>query len=336
MDEELALHVESLRQIQSNLYQKYGLKDIYSNSKIYEIMIANELNHMPIAGHSGTRNGKTADGEFEYKHFKESSSNHSWTFNDYSDTVIAKLKNAHQVIFAHIDDTDRNRPTFDWYLGVDGATCSAYLKRRTEDLLRSQPKGRPNARRMINLSPSQIERDLGIPKTQVVSIGQSGRFTTYLDKIMRISMDVESITGISQIQTSNKLWEMLTAVPLGHRVLTEQSGHDAIDTSGNYYEYKVAVSHSWQFQDISDTVLTKYENDKAIILSVVDKERLAVLKIYVADSKDVVPYLRRKRNEKESRYRAQGKEVRRRQVCLSGGDLRKIPALEYSIGPRRP
>lgn len=331
MDEALALHVESLRRIQSELYREYGLKDIYSNSKIYEIIIANELHHMPIAGHSGTRNGRTADGEFEYKHFKESSSNHSWTFNDYSDAVIEKLKNVHQVIFAHIDDADRNRPTFDWYLGVDGETCSTYLKGRTEDLLRKQPKGRPNARRMINLSPRQIGRDLNIPRTQVAPIGQRGRFTAHLNEIMRISMDVEAITDISQIQTSNKLWEMLTSIPLGHHVLTEQSGHDAVDASGNYYEYKVAVSHSWQFQDISDRVLAKYENDKAIVLSVVDKTRLTVLKIYVADSKDIVPYLRSKRDEKERRYKAQGKEVRRRQVSLSRGDLRKIPALEYHV-----
>ena len=331
MDADLAMHVESLRRIQLELKQKFGLKDIYSNSKIYEIMIANELNHTPIAGHSGTRNGLTADGEFEYKHYKERSSNHSWTFNDYSDNVIEKLLDVHQVVFAHIDDTDRNRPIFDWYLGVDGETCSRYLKERTESLLKRQPQGRPNARRMINISPTQIENDLKIKKTSVDPVGEKGCFTEYLDKITKVSMEIEAITDIGQIQTSNKLWELLVAVHLGHKVLTEQSGHDATDADGNYYEYKVAKTYSWQFQDISDRVLSKYENDKDIVLAVVDKETLKATKIYVAASNKVVPHLRHKRDEKTRMYAAKGKEVRRLQVSLTKGDLQTIGASEYPI-----
>ena len=44
--------------------------------------------------------------EYEYKHYKELSSNHSWTFNDFSDTTINKLNSELiSVIFAHIDDS---------------------------------------------------------------------------------------------------------------------------------------------------------------------------------------------------------------------------------------
>jgi len=71
-----------LKKIQSFFVEKYGVDDIYSNSKIFEILIANELNHILIPGHSGSKDAKDEDGnEYEYKHFKETSGNHSWTFN---------------------------------------------------------------------------------------------------------------------------------------------------------------------------------------------------------------------------------------------------------------
>ena len=73
--------------------EHYQVDDIYSNSKIYEILIANQFDHRIIPGHSGSRDAKDLNGnEIEYKHYKESSSNHTWTFNDFSDTTIEKLK----------------------------------------------------------------------------------------------------------------------------------------------------------------------------------------------------------------------------------------------------
>ena len=124
-----------LKKIQSFFLEKWGVDDIYSNSKIFEILIANELNHILIPGHSGSKDAKDEGGnEFEYKHFKETSGNHSWTFNDYSDTTIEDLKRVKLVIFAHIDDTSFP-PKLDWYIGVDGKACSDYLKHRTEELL---------------------------------------------------------------------------------------------------------------------------------------------------------------------------------------------------------
>ncbi|MDI1495602.1 MAG: hypothetical protein K8823_910 [Cenarchaeum symbiont of Oopsacas minuta] len=331
MNHELRKCIIELRKIQETMRTEFGLEDIYSNSKIYEIMIANELGHRPIAGHSGTRNGKTVDGEFEYKHYKESSSNHSWTFNDYSDNVIEKLKDAKSVIFAHIDDSNVNCPMFDWYIEVNGSQCSSYLKYRTEALLERKPKGKVNNRRMINFSPKQLEDDLKISKTYVKHIGTKGKFTRYLSAINEISGKIESITKIGQIQTSNKLWELLTAIPLEHQVLTEQAGHDAKDNYGNLYEYKVAKNTSWNFQDISEKVLIKYRGDKSIILSTVNKERLEVTKIFIADSNKVVVLLKMKLNEKKIKYEKNGKELRRLAVSISKGDLAKVNAVEFPL-----
>ncbi len=315
-----------LQQTQNELQEQFGITDIYSNSKFYEIMIANELDHTPIAGHSGTRNGKNSDGEFEYKHFKESSSNHSWAFNDYSDTTIEKLKGVKSVVFAHIDDTNRNQPKFDWCLKVDGDLCSKYLKYRTDTLLKIQPKGKPNARRMINFSANQIERDLKISKTFIEQIKEKGRFSAGLAMIIEISNDMEKITGISQILTSNKFWEMLVAMEIGHRVLSEQSGHDAIDKDGRFYEYKVATNPNWNFQDISESVLGKYLTDEKIILAIVDKHLISLKEIHIAESKVVVNRLREKLAEKEIDYKKRHKEIRRISASLSRGDLQKINA----------
>ncbi len=315
-----------LQQIQNGLEEQFGISDIYSNSKFYEIMISNELEHTPIAGHSGTRDGKTSNGEFEYKHFKESSSNHSWTFNDYSDETIEKLKGAHSVIFAHIDDMNKNHPIFDWYLQVDGNTCSKYLKRRTETLLKKQPKGKPNARRMINFSANQLENDLQISKIYINPIKEKGRFTEGLNKIIELTNKIERITCIDQILTSNKFWEMLVAKEIGHDVLSEQSGHDAIDKDGKFYEYKVAVDSKWNFQDISDSVLTKYITDEKIILAIVNKHEISVKKIYIADSEITVARLKEKLTERAQKYKKQNKEIRRNSISFSKGDLKKIKA----------
>tara|TARA_X000000950_G_scaffold285153_1_gene390241 strand:+ start:917 stop:1264 length:348 start_codon:yes stop_codon:yes gene_type:complete len=95
-----------MRKIQEIFFQEQGVNDIWSNSKVYEILIANSLNHELIPGHSGTRDAKNLNNvEYEYKHYKELSSNHSWTFNDFTDNTINKLiKDEYSIIFAHIND----------------------------------------------------------------------------------------------------------------------------------------------------------------------------------------------------------------------------------------
>ena len=52
----------------------------------------------------------------------ELSSNHSWTFNDFSDTTINKLNSELiSVIFAHIDDSV-STPNFDWFYEIKGTS----------------------------------------------------------------------------------------------------------------------------------------------------------------------------------------------------------------------
>jgi len=332
MSNDIKSLILELKKIQDEFSKKFGVKDIYSNSKVFEILIANELEHTLIPGHSGSRDARDEEGEYEYKHFKETSSNHSWTFNDYSNTVIKKLKNVKAVIFAHIDDT-KGMPRFDWYYFVQGDVCSRYLKFRTLDLLKRMPKGIPNKRKMINFSPIQLERDLKVKKISVEKININGKYYPWLIRLNKISIKIEKITGISQILTSNKIWEFLVSLKLdGHNVLSEQVGHDAKDEEGNYYEYKVSKNFSWNFQDISNEVLKKYENDKSIILAIVDKENMKVIKIFEAEPKSVIRRLKEKLEEKHERYKSKG-GLRRLQVSLSKGDLDKIGA--RSIFPSR-
>lgn len=322
--------ISKLQHIQQFCSKKLGTTDIFTGSKFFEMIIANQLGHEMIPGQAGTKDAKNQDGEYEYKHFKESSSNHSWTFNDYSDSTIPDLKNVKSVIFAHIDDASFPEK-LDWYIEVDGTVCSEYLKKRTKDLLSKKPKGKVNARKMINFSAPQLENDLKLTKTQVSEINKDGK---YFDIIMEISQTVkklEQLTEIGQILTGDKIWELLVALKLDHQVLTEQKGHDAKDSEGNSYEYKVSQDYSWNFQDISDDVLNKYKSDKSIILAIVDKQKFQVKKIYAAEPPKVIQRLKEKLSEKKERFKNNGKNLRRLQVSLSKGDLDKINAKEIEF-----
>ncbi len=322
--------LQELRDIQDIFLKKFDVNDIYSNSKIFEILIANELNHLLVPGHSGSRDAKDGTGgEFEYKHFKETSGNHSWTFNDYSDTVIEKIRTTKGVIFAHIEDTVFP-PRLDWYIYVTGSECADYLKQRTEDLLKRKPKGHVNKRKMINFSALQIERDLNVSKISLNSINESGEYYGWLKRIFNISLKIEELIGVTQILTSNKIWEILVSLKLNHTVLSEQAGHDAIDLEGGLHEYKISKNYAWNFQDISDNVLNKYTKDKSIILAVVNKQKLDVDKIFQAQPQAVVERLKQKLEEKRKRYETKG-GLRRLQVSLSKRDLQIINATELNF-----
>lgn len=322
--------ISEFRKIQTDFLEVFGVDDIFSNSKYYEIIIANELNHDLIPGHSGSKDAKDFEGgEYEYKHFKESSSNHSWTFNDYSDTTIANLGLAEGVVFAHIDDTVY--PSFlDWYILVNGKVCSLYLKQRTEDLIKRKPKGKPNARRMINISSKQLEIDLNLQKSIIVVPNTNGKYADWLQKLYEINIKLEKCTNVTNLLTSNKIWEILVAVELNHNVNSEQGGragaHDAFDENGNVFEYKVSKNYSWQFQDISESVLEKYKEDKEIILAVVDKTKVEVLTIFSCHPNKVVDRLKVKLLEKSQKYADNNKEIRRLQIALTKGDLVIIEA----------
>jgi hypothetical protein len=314
--------LEEMRVIQTSFMVKYKVDDIWSNSKIFEIVIADSLDHQLIPGHSGSKDAKDLEGnEFEYKHFKFTSSNHSWTFNDYSDSTIESLNKSNiRVIFAVIDDTT-NRPVLNNYFDIQGQIISKYLKNATKKI--------KNARKMINVSSTQIEKyELGESKDyKKIS---SGPYCKELKNIFSITSQIEDNLQMKNILTSNKFWELIVSIPLNHSVNSEQGGRegafDAFDANGNTYEYKVSKNRSWNFQDISPNVLNKYLSRKSIVLAVVNKSELNVAEIYFADPKEVVKRLKSKLAEKETRFHAEGKELRRFQVSLSQADLLLIKA----------
>ncbi|MCZ0933414.1 MAG: hypothetical protein OXJ52_09735 [Oligoflexia bacterium] len=311
--------IAKYKKIQKDFLNEFGVDDIISNSKIYEILIADSLNHILIPGHSGSKDAKDQEGNlFEYKHYKETSSNHSWTFNDYTDNTIENLKLVKFVIFAHINDTT-NTYVFDWYYAVSGTTVSKYLHEKTTNI--------ENQRKMINVSPKQIEQIMGIKRITVDS-KRKGQYSKYIKDIIKVSRDIEKLTGTTGILTSNKLWEVLIAVELGHKVNSEQGGrsgaHDAFDKEGNCYEYKISKTHSWSFQDISKNVLQKYLSDKKIILAVVDKQNYSIKNIFSAEPRLVVKLLKKKLEDKIKRYKSRRKTIRRIQATITKTDLQMI------------
>lgn len=313
---EYAKLINLLREIQKRFYKDFGIRDIYTNSKFFEILIADRLMHNLIPGHSGSRNGKDDQGEYEYKHYKETSSNHTWTFNDFSDSTMRRLSKIQAVIFAHIDDTG-DIPIFDWYYRVPGKIISEYLEKKTVYI--------KNIRKMINVSRGQIKKEMNI-KRESSSKNPRWKYAKYLDEIFDTARKLEIVVGTKNVLTSNKLWEVLVGMKLGHRVLSEQKKFDAIDSKGHYYEYKISITHSFSFEDISEAVLSKFAKVKKILLVVIDKSELKVIHLYEAYPSIVVKRLKEKLYDKEQKYKSQGKEIRRLQVSLSKGDLVKIGA----------
>ena len=57
-----------MRAIQQHFLKVHGVNDIWSNSKIYEVLQANTLGHKMIPGHSGSLDARDDFGrEYEYK-----------------------------------------------------------------------------------------------------------------------------------------------------------------------------------------------------------------------------------------------------------------------------
>ena len=125
-----------------------GIDDIYTNSKIYEVLIAEQFGHQIINGHANTPDARDEDGEFyEYKHYKVSSSNHTWTFNDFTDRTIEKLHYVKEVYFTIVND-EYTIPHIEKIYVVPGEEVARYMEEKTQHIF--------NLRRMINISPMQI------------------------------------------------------------------------------------------------------------------------------------------------------------------------------------
>ncbi len=302
--------------IQKYFLTQYGIDDIFSNSKIFEIIIADSLGHQLIPGHSGSRDAKDKFGdEFEYKHYKETSSNHSWTFNDFSNTTIDKLNGIKSILFTHISDVT-GIYEFDWYYEVEGSDMANYLNQAILSI--------KNTRKMINISPRQLETRLGISKSYVKKQTVNGIYTKDLNKIYTVIKNMEIESKVENILTSNKIWELLTSIHLNHNVNSEQGGregaHDAFDEFGNQYEYKISKATNWNFQDISENVLKKYEHVKYFVLAIKDVDTVSIKKIYLVNT-NLLDRIREKLDEKKSK---KGEPLRRLQISVTLKDIQKF------------
>ena len=267
----------------NDYFKANGIADIYTNSKIYELVIAEQLGHQIINGHANTPDACDENNRiYEYKHYKKSSGNHTWTFNDFSRNTIKNLNSIDYVIFASIDDRTIIPYVNKIYL-VKAKDVAKYLKQAIQYI--------ENNRDMINISPRQIEKNL----KHIIIYPEKIKYTKALTNVFLTINQVEKNTGIQGLLTSNKIWELLVAQNLYHKINSEQKKHDATDKFENTYEYKISGRGlSWTFQDISDNVLNSYLQDKAIVLAVVDKVEFIVKRIYVCDSASVVYMLRNK------------------------------------------
>lgn len=291
-----------------------GIEDIYTNSKIYEVLMAHSFNHTIINGHAYTPDARDYLGNlYEYKHFKLLSSNHSWTFNDFSDETIEHLNEIAYVYFSIIDDT-KIVPVICKTYKVAGRDVSRYLKSATLD--------KKNKRKMINISELQITNikdDKLLPSYKLLS-SYNHKPWKELNDVFYIANELEEVMNIRGILTSNKLWELLVGLELNHHVNSDQKKHDAIDESGNTYEYKVSSKASWAFQDISDNVLDSYLSDKFIILAVVNKKEFLVDKIYACSSYEIVSILKYKLTEKSKN----NKEIKRLSASIGITDVHNM------------
>lgn len=324
---DFAAHIENMNHAQNEIFRMYGVNDIFTSSKIYEILIASALGHDLVPGQSGTADAtdhETHSKQYEYKHYKELSSNHSWTFNDFSDSVIEKIQTRiDSVFYCHIDDRTFP-PALDWYFELSGKETADYLRDKTPAIM--------NRRKMINISQYQISNYFKdarhIKKTHIPPTTKqmfNGKYSSALESIFMSVKALEDSLNLKNLLTSSKLWELIVAEKLGHSVNSEQGGragaHDAQDKQGRWYEYKVDQSIGWSFQDISDAVLRKYVDLEGFILAVVDKPNFAVKEVYQVETKPLIAIIKAKRDEKAKDYKARGKEVRREQVTFGKREL---------------
>lgn len=285
-----------------------GIEDIYTNSKIYEVLMAHSFNHTIINGHAYTPDARDYLGNlYEYKHFKLLSSNHSWTFNDFSDETIEHLNEIAYVYFSIIDDTKIVPVICKTYI-VAGRDVSRYLESATLDI--------KNKRKMINISELQIKNYMAY---KLLS-SYNHKPWKELNDVFYVANELEKIMNIHGILTSNKLWELLVGLELNHHVNSDQKKHDAIDEFGNTYEYKVSSKARWTFQDISKHVLDSYLSDKFIILAVVNKKEFLVDKIYACSSSEIVSILKYKLLKKLKN----NKEIRRLSASIGITDVHNM------------
>ena len=296
--------IQRLKEL-SDIFEERGISDIYTNSKIYEVLMAEQWGHVLINGHAHTPDAMDYDQKYyEYKHYKTSSSNHTWTFNDISGATIKNLNLIEKVLFAVIDDSNIV-PRIDRIYSVSGAEVAEYLKRNIVYI--------ENDRDMMNISPRQIIENM---KYNIIYPDRKN-ISMELEEVFCCVNEIEEIINVRGLLTSNKLWELLVACKMRHYINPEQRRHDAFDELGYTYEYKVSSNKNWTFQDISENVLNGYLEDNKVILAIVDKRRFVVTGICACEPEAVVSILRCKL---EKRMR-DGKNLKRLSAGIGIGDI---------------
>ncbi len=294
--------------ILADYFLSNGVEDIYTNSKIYEVLIAEQFGHQIINGHAYTPDARDEKGEFyEYKHYKVSSSNHTWTFNDFTDRTIEKLYYVKEVYFAVIND-EYTIPDIEKIFIVPGEEVARYMEEKTQHI--------SNLRKMINISPKQIMSNMAYDIIEMEKTTCSSK----LKEIFMTASKIEAITGVEGILTSNKLWELLVAYELNHNVNSEQRKHDAYDELGRTYEYKVSSVPHWTFQDITQNVLDGYLDDEKIVLAVVDKKGFSVERICFCNPNAIVSILQCKLQDRINCK----KTIRRISSYIGMSDVRRM------------
>lgn len=309
-----------LKNIQEEFGKLSGEYNIYSSSKIYEIIIANMLEHQILPGPHGADAYDDFENYYEYKHYKESSSNHTWTFNDYTDKTLTELK-SRTVIFAHINDINSTNPLkyVDWYYKVDGKVIARYISNW------SQNSG--NARKMINISVSQLESDCNAEKICANSDHIKGRYSNYIIKIFDCIAYLEKMTKTTNLLTSNKLWELFLANGLNHKINSKQGGsggkHDAQDSQNRKYEYKISQSTLWTFEDMSDDVIANTRLLDGIYLSQIDKRKFEIKKVLLLDTNKTMDFIKKKRDIMIAEKKKNNILIRRLNVAISLNEVKK-------------
>ena len=310
---------ENLKQLQEEFGKLTGEYNIFSNSKFYEILIANHFEHRITIGSHGP-DATNLQTKVEYKHYKESSSNHTWTFNDYSDETLSALIDR-TIYFVHINDVTNADPFtyIDWYYKADGNVIASYIKNKSKEL--------KNTRKMINISSLQLESDCNIEKINVDSSSSEGEYAYFISEIHKNITKLEQLTDSSNLLTSNKFWELFLAVFLGHSINSKQGGkdgkHDAFDKTDKKYEYKISTTYSWIFEDISDNVIENMQNLDGIYLATIDKRTFERKKVYLLDTKKTLSYIKIKRNHLLAQKLREKKTVKRLNVSISKKELKE-------------